>query len=194
MDKLQECAKAFKELTDIQYHIIIGRKGHAIDLIIDFSPMDFHHLMGLGKLKDLRLATQNRESVFSNIIDGNISDSTITRSRYHSQIQNRFAPLAAIEQIFDDNRLVFRYNKQQNSFSLIEADYLLSTPHEGNEIYIFLARHGNSETFFCRSFFPKESRDYTVGQPVYTLLFKEKIKLSSGAREVQYNKLTLLQK
>ena len=70
MDKLQKCAKAFENLLEIQYRIIIGRKGKTVELVIGFSKLDFHHLMGLGKLKDLRIAKQNRGSVFDEIIAG----------------------------------------------------------------------------------------------------------------------------
>ena len=70
MDKLQKCAKAFENLLEIQYRIIIGRKGKTVELVIGFSKLDFHHLMGLGKLKDLRIAKQKRGSVFDEIITG----------------------------------------------------------------------------------------------------------------------------
>ena len=123
MDKIQECATAFEKLLDTQYHIIIGRKGKSVDLTIEFSSIDFHHLMGLGKLKDLRLSTENRSKVFSRILNGSITDNFLNQSRYISQIQDRFEPLAAIEQILDANSLIFRYNEKQNCFSLIEADF-----------------------------------------------------------------------
>ena len=70
MDKLQKCAKAFEKLLEIQYRIVIGRKGKTVELVIGFSKLDFHHLMSLGKLKDLRIAKQNRGSVFDEIITG----------------------------------------------------------------------------------------------------------------------------
>ena len=46
MDKLQKCGKAFEKLLEIQYRIIIGRKGKTVELVIGFSKLDFHHLMG----------------------------------------------------------------------------------------------------------------------------------------------------
>ena len=122
MDKLQKCAKAFEKLLETQYRIIIGRKGKTVELVIGFSKLDFHHLMGLGKLKDLRIAKQNRGSVFDEIIIGSTTYETLAKSRYLPQIENRFEPLALIEQLLDDNRLVFRYNAKLNQFSLIEAD------------------------------------------------------------------------
>ena len=190
MDKLLTCAKAFENLLRIQYRIVIGRKGKTVELIIGFSKLDFHHLMGLGKLKDLRIAKRNRGLVFDEILDGSTTYGSIARSRYFSQIENRFEPLALIEQLLDDNRLVFRYNAKLNQFSLIEADYLLSTPLESRDIYIFIARHQETGNYFCRSFFPKEKKDYTEGQPRYTLLYKEKRNLLTGETTVQYDRLT----
>jgi len=51
---------------------------------------------------------------------------------------------------------------------------LLSTPYKTTDIYVFLDKRGEQGEFFCRSFFPKETKDYTIGQTAYTLLFKEK--------------------
>lgn len=122
--------------------------------------------MGLGKLKDLRIATRNMGIVFDEILSVKTTYQTISKSRYLHLIENRFQPLAQIESLFDDNRLVFRYNMKLNRFSLIEADYLLSTPYAGNDVYIFLARQNDTGRYFCRSFFPKEQKDYTAGQAV----------------------------
>ena len=190
MDKLADCALAFEKILDIQYRMIVGRKGKAVELLVGFSMLDFHHLMGLGKLKDLRLATMNRETVFKEIMSGKISYEVIAKSRYIHLIENRFQPLMHIEQLFDDNRLVFRYNPKLNQFSLIEANYLLTSPYEENDIYIFLAKNKEANRYFCRSFFPKEQKDYTKGQAVYTLLYKEKICLPTRDIHIQYDRLT----
>lgn len=192
MDKLYACVHAFEKLLDVQYRIIIGRKRKTTNLHLSFSKIDFHHLMGLGKLKDLRIATQNRGTVFDEILAGKITYETIAKSRYLSLIENRFQPLSYIETLLDNNRLIFRYNMKSNHFSLIEADYLLSTPYAENNIYIFLAKHKDAEQYFCRSFFPKEQKDYTKGQPVYTMLYKEKIYISTGTTQVQYDRLISL--
>lgn len=156
---------------------------------MEFMPIDFHHLMGLGKLKDLRISTQNRENVFAEILDGNITYSSISSSKYIKQIENQFIPLAHIEQIFDNNKLIFRYNERRFQFSMIEADYLLSTPFLANEIYIFIKKKKFDNLYFCRSFFQKEGKDYTIGQPKFTLLKKEKI-ISNGKTILQYNRLS----
>ena len=188
MDHLLSCAKAFEHLLDIKYHIILGRKGKLTELNILFDPTEFHHLIGLHKLHDLRLARGNREKIFQQILTGDISMDEIKKSRYFSSIQKRIEPFDQIEHLLDSNRLVFRYNEKLQSFSMIEAEYLLSTPYQNTDIYIFLDQ--KEDNFFCRSFFPKEEKDYTKGQAIYTLLKKEKITLSTGTVITQYDRLT----
>ncbi len=190
MDKLQQCAKAFEKLIDKQYHIIIGRKGKPIDINLLFEATDFHHLLGLHKLKDIEALSGKRETVFRNILTERTSLSMIEKSVYFNEMENRITPFTRLEQIFDDNKFIFRYNEKQNKFSSIQADYLLSTPYDNTDIYIFLAQKTQPDFFFCRSFFPKETTDYTLGQPRYTLLFKEKITIHTGQREVQYDRLS----
>ncbi|MCM1144660.1 MAG: PBECR4 domain-containing protein [Blautia sp.] len=190
MDKLSACANAYHKMLNLTYQIVLGRKGKLYELHIGFEAVSFHHLIGIHKLHDLRIARANREKVFSDILAGKISYEFISKSRYFTQIENRFFPFASIEKIFDDNSLVFRYNAKVNQLSLIEADYLMSTPYEGNDIYIFLARKQDDDHYYCRSFFPKSERDYTQGQPRFTLLKKEKTCLSTGKTTVQYDQLT----
>ncbi len=188
MDKLFTCAKAFESLFDVEYRVTVAHKTQKADLRIVFNPIDFHHLMGLGKLKDLRVHREPRIDVFNKIISGKISYDTIKRSRHIHEIENRFEPLSHIEELFDSNYLTFRYRQQQNPMSTIVADYLVSADFQDNDIYIFLASKLNSGTFFCRSFFPKTNKDYTIGQTKWTLLRKEKTTLSTGESVVQYER------
>ncbi len=85
--------------------------------------------------------------------------------------------------------MVFKYNTHTNRFSVIQAEYLLSTPYQGNDIYIFLDKDTSTNQYFCRSFFPKNKKDYTIGQTSYTLLYKKKVNTVTGKVELQYNKL-----
>ena len=190
MDYLQVCAKSFEHLLNIKYHIILGRKGKLTELNILFAPTEFHHLIGLHKLHDLRLSRGNREKIFYQILAGNLSMDDLKKSRYFTEVQKRMEPFSQIENFLDSNKLIFRYNPKLQSFSLIEAKYLLSTPYESTDVYIFLDQHPESDCFFCRSFFPKEEKDYTKGQAVYTLLKKEKISRSTGTSITQYDRLS----
>ena len=173
MDGLLTCAKAFEDLLPVKYHIIIGRKGKSVDLTVSFEAVEFHHFVGLHKLHDLRLSRASREKVFSQILSGQITLDDIKKNRYFCSIQNRLESFRKIE-----------------ALSLIEAEYLLSTPHEYTDVYIFLDKKDEAWNFFCRSFFPKEDRDYTKGQAVCTLLKKEKINTDTGTVQVQYDRLS----
>lgn len=188
MDKLYNCAKSFSDLLEIKYHIILGRKGMKTHLNIIFSKWDFHHLMGLGKLKDIRISRQNRYDAFNDILNKKITYDKILISRYFDQIIDRFYPLTHIENILDQNNIIFKYNEKQNTFSLIQADFLLSTPFNNTEVYIFISKK-EDDLYFCRSFFPKSNKDYTQGQTKYTLLYKEKINLKTGEVQIQYDRL-----
>jgi hypothetical protein len=95
------------------------------------------------------------------------------------------------EKLLDNNRLIYKFNQkaQAHSFSNIRADYLLSTVHDNYDIYIFLSKKESSNNYFCRSFFPKENKDYTFGQSSYTLLLKEKMIISTGEKVELYARL-----
>lgn len=140
MDGLLTCAKAFEDLLPVKYHIIIGRKGKSVDLTVSFEAVEFHHLVGLHKLHDLRLSRASREKVFSQILSGQITLDDIKKNRYFCSIQNRLESFRKIE-----------------ALSLIEAEYLLSTPHEYTDVYIFLGKKDEAGNFFCRSFFQRRT-------------------------------------
>ncbi|MGN9172091.1 PBECR4 domain-containing protein [Lachnospiraceae bacterium HCP1S3_A8] len=131
-----------------------------------------------------------RDKVFQQILTGNISINDLKKSQYFPNIQNRIEPFIQIENFLDSNKLIFRYNQKLQTFSLIEAEYLLSTPYENTDIYIFLDRQKEPDYFFCRSFFQKEEKDYTKGQAIFTLLIKEKINLRTEEKIIQYDRLT----
>ena len=188
MDKLLACAKTFDSLIDEEYRILIAHKNNQVELKITFAPIDFHHLMGLGKLKDLRIHRDNRTDVFKKILNGKITYDTIRQSKYIQEIGNRFEPLSQLEELLDSNYLTFRYRPENNPASTIIAEYLLSVEFKSNDVYIFLDKKENAENYFCRSFFPKTNKDYTIGQTKYTLLRKEKITLSTGESVIQWER------
>ncbi len=191
MDKLKKAAIAFGNLFNKSYEILIGKKGKEVFIPLYFSPIDFHHLMGLGKLKDLRIATMPREKVFSDIIQDKITYEDISKSLYFHQIIDRFAPLSEVEKILDSNEMIFKYVSYKMTGSSIQAEYLLSTAYNNTTTYIFIDEKENRK-FFCRSFFPKREKDYTQGQERWTLLYKEKINLDTGEAVVQYKHSTYL--
>ena len=190
-DKLQRCALAFQNLIDIQYEIIIGRKSQIYKIILNFSETEFVHLAGLHKLVDNEFfRTSSRKKVFDYAVNGKISYDSLAKSENFDFVKERIEYFEFLESMLDSNNIIFKYNAKKNVFSLIQADYLLQSSHDSRDIYIFLDRLENSDSHFCRSFFPKGDKDYTVGQAKYTLLYKKKINKITGKSEVQNDKLS----
>lgn len=180
-------AVSFKELLNKKYHIVIGKKGKEVDIDLEFMPVDFHHLAGLHKLKDLRLARDNRETVFLGIINGFIDDEFLTKSRYYDIVKDRIFLLTKLESLLDGNEIIFKYYKKRSSFSVIDASYLFSVLDNEKTVYIFVDKRDElNRKFFCRSFFPYKDIDYAQGQERWTLLYKEKINVDTGESVIQY--------
>ena len=191
MDILRQCAEKFKHLLLYQYHIVIGRKGKLKEFTITFDAADFHHLAGLHKLRDnIRFQTGKREDIFKDILAGKLTHQQTVRSSFFQDMEVRLRPLAELETFIDSNDLIFRYNAKVNAFSAISADYLLQNDFEGNPVYLFLAQRAGADTQVCRTFFPKTEKDYTAGQPRFTLLKKEKLNLLTGEMEVQLDRIS----
>lgn len=191
MDLLLQCATEFERLIHYQYHIIIGRKGKTLEFTISFERSDFHHLAGLHKLRDnVRFQTGKRDDIMKEILSGHLTFSQIQQSAYFHQMEPRLMPLSQLENFLDSNEIIFRYNTKSNIFSAIQADYLLQNDFKGTPVYLFLAQRSNESTQVCRTFFPKAEKDYTEGQPRYTLLKKEKRNILTDETIVQYDRLT----
>lgn len=192
MDLLQQCAQEFERLIPYQYHIIIGRKGKTLEFTVSFDHADFHHLAGLHKLRDnARFQRGKRADIMKEILAGRLTFSHVQQSAYFHEMEPRLLPLTKLEHFLDSNEIIFRYNSKANIFSAIQADYLLQNNFEGTPIYLFLAQRSGESTQVCRTFFPKEEKDYTEGQPRYTLLKKEKRNQTTNEIIVQYDRLTM---
>lgn len=190
MDLLLQCAQEFERLISFQYHIIIGRKGKTLEFAISFQPSDFHHLAGLHKLKDnVRFQTGKRADILKEILAGKLTLLQAQQSIFFHEAEPRLAPLSSLEFFLDSNEIIFRFHPKILSFSAIQADYLLQNTYKGTPVYLFLSKRTGEDTQVCRTFFPKSSKDYTEGQPRYTLLYKEKRNLVSGETLIQYDRL-----
>lgn len=194
MDLLQRCALAFQVLIAYEYHFIIGRKGKLREFYLTFNKADFHHMAGLHKLRDIAQIQQGkRDKIFDKILNGEITLDLIQKSGYFKEMEERLLPLMGLEKMLDNNNLIFRYNEKLQKYSLIRADYLLEGQAFNIPAFLFLGKRNNNESEqMCRSFFRIGDKDYTEGQPQYSLLKKEKRNLASGEVIVQYDRLTPL--
>ena len=196
MENIRKCAMAFEALLNYEYHFIIGRKGQLKEFYLTFDKSDFHHLIGLHKLRDITQIQQGmREKIFYKILRGEISEELIKKSSYYDQMESRIVPLTSLEEMLDGNNLIFRYNEKIQKFSLIKAEYLLEGKADNIPVFLFLGKRNKDEKEqMCRTFFRIEDKDYTEGQPKYTLLKKEKVHLPTGNAVTQFDKLSMKEK
>lgn len=187
MHNIYDCVDAFDKLLHKQYKIVIGRKGVAVTLYVNFRKTDCFHLMGLQYLKDREELNRDRESIFDAIKNRKIDASHIESSFFYDRIKERVNLLPMLEALFDSNDTVFKYNSKQNSFSLIQADYIMKNVVEKQNVFIFLSKE-QEEQYFCRSFFAEDKVDYTKNQSKWTQLYKEKLDKVTGEIECLYDR------
>ena len=104
-------------------------------------------------------------------------------------ISKRLELLSDLEGFMDSNSLIFSFDKQNKVSSKIEAKYLLESKAYDESAYFFIDESKYSDSFIGVSFFPKDKVDYTIAQPRWTLLQKEKIFCKSKRVELQFDRL-----
>lgn len=176
---------AFAKLLDIEYEFILGRKNKNITLNVEFQKSHFFHIAGLQHLTDLPRLKLAAEKIYNLLESGGISAGYIESSRNYDSIKERISLLPKLEQIFDSNDTIFKYNAALQAFSVIEAEFLLKNEIEKMPIFTFLSKEKNGK-YFCKSFFPDNRKDYSDGQTKWTVLFKKKLVKSENKETVLY--------
>ena len=171
---ITDALQAFSKLFNTEYEFLLGRKNKTVTLRIEFQKMHFFHLAGLQYLKDLPRLAFSSELIFDQIESGTISSSYIESSINYSFIEKRLSFLPRLESIFDSNDTIFRYNSTLQTFSVIEADFLMKNTMNNTNLFTFLSKDKNGK-YFCKSFFPDDKKDYAEGQTRWTVLLKKKI-------------------
>lgn len=190
MGDVYTAGSKYKVLLNREYYFILGKSKNEIHIRLKFSEIEFYHICGLHKLKDIaEINNPNKKQLFNDIISKKISSDLFKKSSYYIDVEERIELIENLEDFLDSNNTIFKYNKLTNTFSLIEADYLLKNSDADKNIYLFISRENKqSDTYFCRSAFSrdKSQRDYADGQKRYTLLYKEKIDLTTNEKQVLY--------
>ena len=189
---LYQCLMAFQRLIGIKYHIVLGRAGKSKSFNLTFSEYDCHHLMGIHYLSD-RPDRRSSARIFEEMITSAEYRTNIASSDFWSKkLVDRIACTSVQEQLIDDNHTIFHYNSKGATFQTqIRAEYLMAnfnipfSEGELRDVYVFLDKREDSDDRFCRSIFPRTTRDYTIGQPKWTLLYKKKY-LPDGTESVLY--------
>lgn len=190
---IYHCIVAFQRLIDTKYYIVLGRAGKTRSFTLTFSKYDCHHLMGIHYLSD-RPDRRSSAKIFEELLISTEYRTHIASSDFWSRkLIDRISCVSILEQLIDDNQTIFRYINKSTSFhSQINAAFLLTnfnvqiSENNLSDVYVFLDKRNDSDDYFCRSIFPRTTRDFTIGQPKWTLLYKKKY-LPDGSESVLYH-------
>ena len=72
MNNILDSAKKFSRLLDVEYEIILAKKGNQVRLVISFEKFHFYHLAGLQYLTDIHELDNQRGIVFDWILSESI--------------------------------------------------------------------------------------------------------------------------
>lgn len=187
MDKLVKAAEAFQNLTDYEYRFVIGRKGKAKEFKLVFMTSDFHHLAGLQKMKDItQLKTGDRAKIFRDILEGQYTHEFVCKSRYASFYKERVDYLIDLEQILDNQQMIYDYHKKKCVFyTTVKGHYLFKYCVQDKTVFIFTYTEAGNQ--HLRTLFPKtQNKDFSLGQTAWTLLLKEKMHIASKEKVERY--------
>ena len=140
MHNIYHCVDAFNELLNIEYNLILGRKGKSVTLHIVFDKKDCFHLMGLQYLEDIMELKSDRGKIFDAILNRQITAEYIETSSYYSKICDRVHLLPYLEYVFDSNKTIFKFNKKEIPHSKIRADYLMKNTIIDRDVFLFLEK------------------------------------------------------
>lgn len=206
MDLLQNAASVYNEMLDIEYLFIGGKSGILHSHILNFTPDEFKHIIGLHKLTDIPLICRSSSNNLLFAIKRNqLTLDDISTSVFYPKIKERIQNLINLPDYLNTASLFYSWDKKRSPYSNIDADIMIpvQSPIDKSSIYIFF-KNGNNEKFKLSECIVEtaesqklvslisEKRDYTKGQvrpPI--LLYKEKREISTGIKTVLIDKLIL---
>lgn len=152
MYNIYDCIDAFASLLDTKYIFVLGRKGVSVTLNISFDKKDCFHLMGLQYLVDRAELRRDRGKVFDEIRNKKITTEQVEASEFYGKIVDRVDMLPMLEELFDSNDTIFKYNRKSKMFSMIQAEYFMKNMIAGKGVFIFF--HGKREMSILPLLFP----------------------------------------
>ena len=181
MGLLLDAAKAWDALTSVIYRIEIGRKGKHSSIELAFDLSDFPHLAGMQYAKDVSFSLRPAQYYGSKLVPvllaGTMDDSLITKSQSWDRIEGRLKAIINLQNTLEGEFIIAQFfPKRVPGFCNIQAKYVIKNSVSGEMFFVFLDEE--SGRHFCRSAFQSDELDYTLNQPILTVL--EVTKESAG--------------
>ena len=181
MGLLFDAAKAWNALSNITYRIEVGRKGKQSSIELTFDLADFPHVAGMQYAKDvsfsLRPAQYYGSKLVPVLLSGTMDDSLITKSQSWDRIEGRLKAIINLQNTLEGEFIIAQFfPKRVPGFCSIQAKYVIKNSVSGEVFFVFLDEEYGR--YFCKSAFQSDELDYTLNQPILTVL--EVTKKSAG--------------
>ncbi len=155
---LLSAAKAYRDLMRYRYTFLLGHKGKAETMTLEFTKEAFHHLAGLHK-KALERVKNKKYALDYILIDG-----IIPQADFSDEVLDRWDCICNLKAMIESNSLVFRLRKKELPGSSIRAEYLLT-----DDLHLFFVDQSQpvAGQHFYRTGRPAEKR-CTMSSPDHT--------------------------
>ncbi len=116
--------KKYNSLLDIEYELVLGRKGRSQTISVIFDKTCWFHVGGIHYLDDTDI-NQNRRSLeafYDEILNGSITEEYFRKSERYNEIADRIELLSKLDEIIEglDNKRVciYAFSKSRTRFCL----------------------------------------------------------------------------
>ena len=91
VNKIKKNAEAYSKLLGIEYYFCLGYKGRGFEVRVHFSKEEFHHLEGIGQLRDLRIHSESGNRTFDMALTGYVLEDELKKSHFYQSgcVQNK---------------------------------------------------------------------------------------------------------
>lgn len=190
MDLLYDAAAVWNRLLGCKYDIICGRKGKTYSILLDFEAGEFHHLAGFPHMRDLVLPVKFSQSkTMYKVLDGVVTEQMIAKSeQYEPIIRRKLEAVVQLEHLLNSRFQVYLFDQKKSTFyTKIQARYML-VDEQTQVVFLFTDTADGGATYFARSTFVMDGRDFRKNQTKLTVLKIARTDLATGSVDIIYCK------
>lgn len=170
MDILTNCAKVYSKYADYDYTFVLDC---AIEFTTAFRAENFHHLIGLQYLSDIKQVTKRTDNgavaIYKKILNGKISQSLIEKSKFYSEVHERLLRFCKFDEIISSKLIVdFDYSKVPNTKIL--SKYLLYKQYDDGYAILGLRYDTRKDLYIPETFFFEKTDYYIRNQVSYNVI------------------------
>ena len=166
MNKLEECLSIYQSMMHSRFELILENN---LVLSFHFDKGNLCHLLGLQKLKDIpQLQRSTGTQVYKMLLDESLSYRTLRKSKYYTQIQNRFECFHLLPML-PYGKVIVNFDRQKvGETELINTKYILYRQVPNGVIHLTFGEKGLTQ--YPETFFFDPRKRYIDGQELLDVL------------------------